>query len=74
MKQLHDADDGEIEPIVGHEGCYDDNYGRCMKCGLEGELIVEDTDEITGRSFRYHSTHYITPRTITASPPPIGPC
>jgi len=48
MKQLHDDCDGEIESIVGHEGCYDDNYGRCMKCGLEGELIVKDTDEIQG--------------------------
>jgi hypothetical protein len=40
--QLHDNCDGEIESLIGHEGCYDDNYGRCMKCGIEGEIIIED--------------------------------
>jgi hypothetical protein len=46
MKYLHYLCDGEVEIIVGYEGCYDDNYGRCKTCGIEGELITEDTDKI----------------------------
>jgi hypothetical protein len=45
MKSLHDICEGVVEEIVGIEGCYDDNYGRCTKCGVEGELIVKDIDE-----------------------------
>lgn len=60
MKQLHYNCDGEVEPIIGFEGCYDDNYGYCMKCGLEGELIVKDTNKI--KSLIYIWIEPITPR------------
>lgn len=45
MTYLHDVCGGKVEPIVGFEGCYDDNYGRCTNCGTEGELNTKDTDE-----------------------------
>jgi hypothetical protein len=64
MKYLHDNCDGEIESIVGHEGCYDDNYGRCLKCGAEGELVVKDTDEtqdLTIVSIEPVTSRYDTP-------------
>jgi len=51
VERLHDNCAGEVSPITGHEGCYDDNYGCCTKCGLEGELIVEATDEGKGLVF-----------------------
>jgi hypothetical protein len=51
MEMLHYVCGGKVEPIVGFEGCYDDNYGRCTSCGTEGELIVKDTDQVQKLTF-----------------------
>ncbi|HWT01763.1 MAG TPA: hypothetical protein VN256_16065 [Pyrinomonadaceae bacterium] len=44
LMKVHNVCNGKIECIVGFEGCYDDNYGRCLKCGVEGELITVGID------------------------------
>jgi hypothetical protein len=69
MKYLHDACNGEVKEIVGHEGCYDDNYGYCTNCGMEGELITKDTDEVQDLTFV--SIEPVTSRyELPASDPP----
>jgi hypothetical protein len=51
MSYLHNICEGRVEVIVGFDGCYDDNYGRCLRCGIEGELIAIDTKEAKGFVF-----------------------
>lgn len=45
MTYLHDGCEGEVR-LTYPNGCYDDNHGLCTKCGVEGELITVDTDEV----------------------------
>ncbi len=48
MIYIHNICEGTIEAIVGFDGCYDDNYGLCLKCGTEGELVVKEINEMQG--------------------------